>query len=60
MGIDSLPHVCLVPVEAGEGARCPRTDVADSYELPCRFWELNLQLLKEKPVLLTAELSLQL
>jgi hypothetical protein len=36
------------------------TGVPDSCELPCGFWELNLDPLEEQPVLLTAEPSLQL
>jgi hypothetical protein len=33
--------------------------ITDGCEPPCGFWELNLGLLEEQPVLLTAEPSLQ-
>jgi hypothetical protein len=36
----------------------PGTGVTDSSEQPCWFWELNLGLLGEEPVLLTTEPSL--
>jgi hypothetical protein len=38
----------------------PGTGVTDSCELPCGSWELNQGGLKEQPVLLTTEPSLQL
>ena len=43
-----------------EGIRSPGTGIIDSYELPCGCWELKLGPLEEKPVLFTAEPSLQL
>ena len=48
-------HVCLHEV-----VRYPETGVTDSCELPCGYWELNLGPLKEQPVPLTTEPSLQL
>lgn len=47
-------HICLY-----EGVRSPGTGVADSHELPCRCWDLNLSLLEEWLVLLITEPSLQ-
>jgi hypothetical protein len=47
-------HVCLC-----EGVRSPETGIANSCELPYECWELNLGPLKEQPVLLTTEPSLQ-
>lgn len=38
-----------------ESIRSPETGVIDSYELPCRLWELNPGPLKEQLVLLTSE-----
>ena len=35
------------------------TGVTDHCELPCRYWKLNLGPLKEQPVFLTTESSLQ-
>ena len=42
-----------------EGIRSSGTGVTYSCELPCGCWELNLGLLEEEPVLLTAEPSRQ-
>jgi hypothetical protein len=42
-----------------QGIRYPGTGVTDSFELPCRYWELNSGLLEEQLVLLTAEPFLQ-
>lgn len=36
-----------------EGVRYPGSGDADSCEPQCRFWELNMDLLKEHQVLLT-------
>jgi hypothetical protein len=46
--------VCLC-----EGVRFPGTGAADSFEVPCVYWELNSDPLEEQPVLLTTEQSLQ-
>lgn len=57
-------HVCKcttcvpVPVEARGGCQVPWNWSTDSGEPPCRYWELNLDLLEEEPVLLIAEPSL--
>jgi hypothetical protein len=40
-----------------EGVRSPETGVTDSCEITYRCWELNLGLLEEQLVLLTAEPS---
>lgn len=48
------PPVCLY-----EGVRSPRSEVTDVCDLG-GYWELNVGPLKNQPVLLTAELSLQL
>ena len=56
MCIDVLPEFLSVCV----GVRSSGTEVKDACELPCRCWELNPGPLEEQPVLLTAELSLQL
>jgi hypothetical protein len=37
----------------------PETGVIDDCELPCGCWELNLDALEEKPILLTTEPSFQ-
>ncbi|KAL6073969.1 hypothetical protein STEG23_020461, partial [Scotinomys teguina] len=42
-----------------EDVRSPGTGVTDSFKLPYGCWALNLVPLEEKPVLLTAEPSLQ-
>ena len=47
-------HVCLY-----EGVRSPGTGDTDSCELTCGCWELNPGPLKEQPVPITAEPSLQ-
>lgn len=52
------PHECLVPAEARSGHWILVMEVTDGYELQCG-WELNLRLLEEQLVLLTAEPSLQ-
>ena len=51
------PYICLV---TKEGGRSPQSGLRDGCELPRECWELNLGLLKEKPMLLTTEASLQL
>ena len=43
-------------LEAEEAIRSPKTDVC---KLPCCCWELNLDLVQEKQMLLAAEPSLQ-
>lgn len=45
----------LVPAEVRRGTRFLETGVTGSYELPCGYWELNLCLLEEQLVFLTAE-----
>lgn len=35
--------------------RSPRTGVTDGYELPCRWWELNLGFAKKQALLITSE-----
>ena len=47
-------HICLC-----EGVGSPGSRVTGSCELPCGCWEWNLGLVEERPVLLTAEPSLQ-
>ncbi|KAL6090939.1 hypothetical protein STEG23_024438, partial [Scotinomys teguina] len=37
----------------------PKIQISDYRQLPCEYWELNPDLLEEKPVFLTAEPSLQ-
>ena len=54
MYIGGLP-ACMVC----EGAECPGTEVTDSGELPCGYWESNPGPLEEQTVLLTTEPSLQ-
>lgn len=44
-----------VLVETGEEVGAPGSRITESYELPCEWWELNLDLLEEQPVRLTAE-----
>ena len=51
------PYVCLLPEYTIEGIKSPRMRVTDSYELPCKCWQLNLGPLEEQPVLLTTEPS---
>lgn len=43
-----------------EGIRCPGTGTTDSYELPCRGWELHPGPLEEQSEVLPTEPSLQL
>ena len=50
----SCIHVCMYVCVRVSGTR-----VIDSCELPCECWELNLDPLEEKPVLLTVEPPLQ-
>lgn len=45
--------MCLVSVKARKGHQIPQAGVMGSFELPCRYWELNLGPPKEQPVLLT-------
>ena len=52
-------HLTLFYMLWFEGIRSPGTGVTNSCELPCGCWDLNLGLLEEQPVLLTAEPSLQ-
>lgn len=47
------------PQKTEEGVDSPGTGVPDGRELPCGCWDLNLDPLQEKPVLVTAETSLQ-
>jgi hypothetical protein len=52
--------LCALPTEAIEDIRSNGTGVTDGGELPHGCWKPNLDPLKEQPVLLTSELSLQL
>jgi hypothetical protein len=47
-------HACLC-----EGVGSPGTGIRDSYKLPHEYWVLNQAPLKEQPVLLISEPSLQ-
>lgn len=65
-GCFNCMYVCVPSVCAWflwrpeEGIESPETRITDSWELPCRCWELNLGPLEEQqPVLLIAESSLQ-
>ena len=49
-----------MPEEVRRGCWLPSDGVVESCELPCGCWELNLGPLKDQPVLLTPEPSLQL
>jgi hypothetical protein len=49
----------VLPACVCEGVKCPGTGATDSCELPCGYWELNLDPLEEHPVLLTTKPSLQ-
>lgn len=46
-------HMCLVLPE--EGARFRATSVKDARELPCGYWQSDLGLLQEQPMLLAAD-----
>lgn len=48
-----------MPQRPDEGVRCPGTEVTDSCEPPCRFWEVNPGTLQEQPGLFTTEPSLR-
>jgi hypothetical protein len=56
-------HACICALcvqglkRSAEGVRSFGTRVTDGCELLCGCWELNLDLLQEQLVLLTAELS---
>lgn len=54
--IDALP-VSLCGIT---GVESPGTGAKVDYELPCIYWELNLEPLEEQPVILSAELFLHL
>lgn len=54
-----VPLTCLVPMEARRGHGSPETEVADAYEMPGRFLELNPSPLEKQPVLLTIEILLK-
>jgi hypothetical protein len=43
------------PEKSEDGIRYYRTDVIAAYKPSCGFWDLNLDLLEEQPVLLTAK-----
>lgn len=51
----SLYHVCAMPTVAKEDVEFRGTRISDSCELICGYWELNLNLLENKLLLLTAE-----
>ena len=56
-------HICMFTVcmqMAENVTGCPKIGVADGSKLPCGCWILNLGLVQEKQVFLTAEPSLQL
>jgi hypothetical protein len=49
----------VLPAYLCVGVGSPGTEVTDSCEPPCGYWELNLGPLEEQPVFLTTESSLQ-
>lgn len=51
---------CLVPIGTEENVRPTTTRITDGYELPCRYWKLNLAPLREQSALLVTEPSCQL
>lgn len=58
-----LHTVCvhwLHRLKRGRGVGSPGAGFTGGRELPCGCWELGLGPVEEKPVLLTAELSLKL
>lgn len=44
-----------VLVETREEVGAPGSRITESYELPFEWWDLNLDLLEEQPMRLTAE-----
>ena len=57
-----LPYICVCVRKSDLLELESYTEVSgvtDSYELPCKCWELNPGLLEEQPLLLTTEPSLQ-
>jgi hypothetical protein len=54
-----LVHVYLLPEEAKRWHWMPWTAIRNGWELPNRFWELNLGPLEDQPVLSTMEQFLQ-
>jgi hypothetical protein len=57
MSVHHMYAWCLQRSE--EGIMAPRTGVTDNFELPWRYWELDLGPLKEQQALLPTEPSLQ-
>ena len=55
----SVYYMCAAPKEARKAVRSFGTGITGGYELPCEYWVLNLCLLDEQPVLVTAGLSFQ-
>lgn len=58
----SMYHLCawcLCEAKEDRHICFPGTGIIDSYELPGRYWEYNLDPQKEQPVLLITEPSLQ-
>lgn len=55
----SVYHVCAAPSVAKEDVELHGTRILDSFELMCEYWELNLDHLEEKLLVLTSELCLQ-
>ena len=55
----SVFHICAVFTEARGSISTPRTRVTDGCVSSCGYWEPNLGLQQELPVLLTAEPSHQ-
>lgn len=53
-------HAYVVPAKVREGMGYHGTELADSCESHCECWESSPVPLREHPVLLTAELCLQL
>jgi hypothetical protein len=55
-------YVCISPAWClvRKGHQIPWVQSYESCSLPCRCWELNLGLLQEQEVFLTAEPSLQM
>jgi hypothetical protein len=50
--------LCMVFAKAREGVRSPGTGITVGCEPPYGWWELNLDLLEEQPVLFSTEPSL--
>lgn len=52
-------YICTVLKEVKNAVGSTRIGVTDGYELSYGYWKLNLGLLKEPSVILTAEISFQ-